>query len=156
MPNSVKIYAKKKGSVCTVYEDPTSGQIIPVTNYEDTPAGFPVTFTSVRECQARYPGQEIVFVEPKPTGKQKVLPPLDKENLSPQDKQVLENGLTPTPQPKAKLEESVEIADSSLKARCEDFVEKLAMAHKYASAKNKRVLAIKLEAVMELIDDVFK
>lgn len=154
MPGLAEVHVKKIGSVCKVYVNTETGGTLPLNNYDDKPVGgFPRTFSSPEECQSFYQGRKLVFLESPSSGNQITVDPVDTKVLQAElNKHKIE--ATPLP-PRSTAEEPAATADSLHLSKSQEYLYMLTMACKYASDKNKKELAIKIETAEELIRHVF-
>ena len=155
------IYVQKRGEVYTVHVA-DNGMPLPVATVDDEPVGaFPFTFTSRKELEAHFPGRHFVMLEAK-TGVQQVVkydPEIERQALA------ILGQKPPSTQPAKKGElravavESQEmLAHHALgpRGRAEEFLKRLQTALQYASKKHAPKLQHQIEAVEELINEVYK
>lgn len=144
------IHAKKEGNVYTVYVDMATSRALPLASFSDEPAGgFGLTFNSIRELQAHFPGCQIEFVERA----RKTPPTLSGEAVLTDQVDSFLASKTHTPQPTKPPTAQPKLGDSHTKATA--FLRELETALQYASKKHAKTLAIKVEVVRELINAIF-
>jgi formate dehydrogenase maturation protein FdhE len=156
-----EVYVQKRGEVYKVHVT-DDGTPLPVATVDDEPVGaFPFTFTSKKELEAHFPNRRFVMLEAK-IGNTQVLrydPEIERQALA-----IL--GQKPT-NPSIPQNRSVTIATNdsgevlqqgliSAKQKAEEFLKRLQTALQYASKKHAPKLQHQIEAVEELINEVFK
>ncbi len=160
---SGKISVSKQGDIYRVPVDPASNQPLHIASYDDEPPGaFMQTYTSLQELHANFPGKEFLFLEP-PARKEQVVKPLPAHLARKVDdmarKHKVDVGKSRT---LAVAEETMEELpyvkpnDDARLLHAQEFLKRLTTAREYASKKNQGTLDIKIAAVQELIDEVFK
>ena|GEM_PF-2556303 len=153
------IYVQKRGEVYTVHVA-DNGMPLPVATVDDEPVGaFPFTFTSRKELEAHFPGRHFVMLEAK-TGVQQVVkydPEIERQALA------ILGQKPPSTQPAKKVTVAVNqegelLPQASLNARqkAEEFLKRLQTAQQYASKKHAPKLQHQIEAIEELINEVYK
>jgi formate dehydrogenase maturation protein FdhE len=156
-----EIYVQKRGEVYTVHVA-DNGLPLPVATVDDEPVGaFPFTFTSKKELEAHFPGRQFVMLEAKANNSQVLRydPEIERQALA-----ILGQKPTnpSTPQTKSitiSTNDSGEVLQQgvlSAKQKAEEFLKRLQTALQYASKKHAPKLQHQIEAVEELINEIFK
>jgi hypothetical protein len=136
-----------------------------LASHDDEPAGaFMMTFTSLPELRGAFPGREFHFLE-KPRPPEKVVQPLSADLQRKVSDLMQKAGVSsPTPSTHQRtVVHSVETDEElpkagrsqSSKELSLEILKRLKTAREYASKKNQRELDIKIEAISQLIEEVF-
>lgn len=147
-----KVYVKKQGPICKVFMDLATNTPVVISSFKEEPnTAFPMTFTSVAECQNAFKGRELVFIE-----KEKKEPPtVDPVAASEVDKFLKTGTVKPKPKQTHLSSQAPTTGAPPVKDKVLAFLSKLETANEYASKRNKRILEHKINAVKELIGEVF-
>lgn len=160
---SGKISVSKQGDIYRVPVDPASNQPMHLSSYDEEPPGaFMQTYTSFAELCQTFPGREFRFLE-APARKEQVVGALPaglaNKVAEIARKHGVGTGKTIAVAPEANnevLPMEVKPNDDARLLHAQEFLKRLTTAREYASKKNQATLDIKIAAVQELIDEVFK
>ena len=158
LPAKKRMQVKRQGRVITAYVT-EQGEPLPIPGYEVTPiGGLPQTFFSEKEVTAAFPNFDVEYLTPP----ERPAPPVVKPVAAEKIRQVvghstpeLERRRHSAPAPVYEDQSKSRVLSLIAKGKAKAFRDKLSTAHKYASKKNQRILTLKLEAVDELIAEVF-
>lgn len=151
MPDS-KIHARKQGTVFTVFIDSGSNQAVPLSGPEDSPPGcMHQTLVSEGALKAAFPGREFVYHE-------KEAPPprvITRTKEIHQEAAAMLTGKIPLQTVATNRIPSQQAYRSAACNKAREILKRLEVARNFASAKNKRILDIQIEATISLINEVF-
>lgn len=159
---SDKITVSKQGEIYRVPVDPASMQPIRISAFNEEPPGaFMQTYTSLAELRQVWGNREFIFLEP-PAKKENTVGPLSAELQAKADsiaaKFGLKNGPTKTVAvavETGQVLKPVAMNDDARLLHAQEVLKRLETAREYASKKNQKELDIKIQAVKELINEVF-
>lgn len=169
---SAKISVSKQGDIYRVPVDPTTMQPLHLGSYDDEPVGaFMQTCTSLQELRTMFPGREFNFLQ-APARTEQAVGPLPNALRAQVDDMARKHGVGQGVAPKTRLvavaAETMEFipegvvvgkvhpSNDARLLHAQEFLKRLTTAREYASKKNQTTLDIKIQAVKELIDEVFK
>jgi hypothetical protein len=185
MPDG-KVYVRKEGAIHTVYEDTASGQPLPLSSFDDQPAGGALqTYMSIAEVERRFPGKEVICLEKQ----QGPLPPVIRRSaavraeaaeivanlpktqakpaasrsksqmkrLNVQQGKSMDEGIYQEIKPLSEgVYQEVKVEDDGRYEHAKEFLKRLEVAFRYASKKNQRTLEIQIDVIRELLEEVFE
>lgn len=167
---SEKISVSRQGGVLRVAEDLATNRPVRISSYNEEPPGcFMQTFHSPSEIWEKYGRYELLFLDPPAPPKENAVQPLSAEQSRKVQELLQKSGIAnpkphdthAAPQKTRVVTEATETghalrgAPSNYMERASEFLKRLQVAREYASKKNQRELDIKIQAITELISEVF-
>lgn len=147
------VHVKRNGKICTVYEDMVTGEIHPLTTYEDAPeTAFPYTASEI-EIKGKFPGRKLVFFDaPKRVNPVSTLVTTDEDMVRamPETAKLMGERMVDSasePAPKPTIIAGKFLPDNATQAKIVDAFVELMRNCRAARGKEAKALSAEVEAV---------